>query len=148
MTGVREMRNKAMENDWREHGCHNLQEAPRYTAPVRERALKDGFLCGDRVTTASSMRHAAGWCMSTNSLRSPWDVGMSVLWKISSMPLSLMGESGKLCIQQPVIQGVCMCTWWGGGGRLPLQSYKTGPLQIGILLPLPTHSLLTLHNTD
>lgn len=86
--------------------------------------------------------------MSTNSLRSPWDVGMSVLWKISSMPLSLMGESGKLCIQQPVIQGVCMCTWWGGGGRLPLQSYKTGPLQIGILLPLPTHSLLTLHNTD
>lgn len=85
-------------------------------APVREKALKDGFLCGDRVTTASSMRRAAGWCVSTNSLRSPWDVGMSVLWKISSMPLSLMVESGKLCIQRPVILGVCMCMCvWGGG---------------------------------
>jgi len=76
---MREMRNKATENDRREQGHHNLQEAPRYTAPVRERALKDAFLCGALVTKASSMRRAAGWCVSTNSLRSPWDVGMTVL---------------------------------------------------------------------
>lgn len=57
-----------MENDQREHGHHNLQEAPRYTAPVRERALKDDFLCGALVTEVSSVRRAAGWCVSTASV--------------------------------------------------------------------------------
>lgn len=43
----------------------------------------------------------------------------------SSVPLSLLGESGRLCIQQPVMQGAV----WGGGRPSP-QNYKAGPICI------------------